>query len=272
VLDRSADGTLTQKAGPAACIAETAASGCSDGTALDGASAVTVSPDGRSAYATSPAANAVAALDRETPSVSPVPQPAPAPAPAPAVPLPLACSGRAIVLLDVHRAGRRVEVSGVALPLLRGRRASIRALVKGSRAASATIQADGSFRTTLPLPPRSRRATVRYQATVAGRRSASLRLVRRLAIVGRRTARAGTRITGQLSNTRGRQRITIARQLTCTTFRRLRTVRTSRTGRFTITLPAPRAPELIAYYRATTQRSRGRTYSLPIAVRTTTAR
>jgi DNA-binding beta-propeller fold protein YncE len=275
-FDRAADGTLTQKPGPAGCIAETAAAGCADGAGLGGAAAVTVSSDGRSAYAASPAGNAVAVFDRETPSVSPVPPAAPAPpqARAPAVPLPLACSGRSIALLDVHRAGRRVEVSGVALPLLRGRRASIRSLVKGSRAVSATIQADGSFRTTVPLPPRNRRATVRYQATIAGRRSASLRLVRQLTIVSRRTTSAGTRITARLSNPRGRRRITIDRQLTCTTYRRLRTVRTNRAGRFTITLPAPRAPELIAYYRATTQRSRGRgrSYSLPVAVRATTPR
>jgi hypothetical protein len=186
------------------------------------------------------------------------------------VPLPLACSGRQIALLDVHRAGRRVELSGVALPLFRGQRASIRALFKGSRAVSATIQADGSFRTTLPLPPRNRRTTVRYQATIAGRRSASLKLGRQLTIVSRRTTPAGTRITGRLANPRGRRRITISRQLTCTTYRRLRTVRTNRAGRFTITLPAPRAPELIAYYRVTTRRSGGRTYSLPIAVRART--
>jgi DNA-binding beta-propeller fold protein YncE len=273
-FDRAANGTLTQKPGPTGCIGETAAGGCTAATALVNASSVTVGPDGRNAYATSPASNAVAVFDRQTPSVSPPPTtpPAPAPAPAPAVPLPLACSGRQIALLDVHRAGRRVEVSGVALPLLRGRRASIRALFKGSRAVSATIQADGSFRTTLPLPPRNRRATVRYQATIAGRRSASLKLVRGLTIVSRRTTRAGTRITARLSNPRGRRRITISRQLTCTTYRRLRTVRTNRAGRFTITLPAPGAPDLIAYYRATTRRGGGRTYSLPIAVRATTPR
>ena len=271
-FDRAANGTLTQKPGPAGCVAETAAGGCTDAAALINASSVTVSPDGRSAYATSPGSNAVAVFDRQTPSVSP-PSTAPRPSsPTPEVPLPLACSGRQIALLDVHRAGRRVEVSGVALPLLRGRRASIRALYKGSRAVSTTIQADGSFRTTLPLPPRNRRTTVRYQATIAGRRSASLKLVRALTIVSRRTTRAGTRITARLTSPRGRQRITISRQLTCTTYRRLRTVRTNRAGRFTITLPAPRAPELIAYYRATTRRSGGRTYSLPVAVRAMTRR
>jgi hypothetical protein len=193
-----------------------------------------------------------------------------APSPPAAPILPLACSGRSIVLLDVHRSKRRVEVSGLALPAYRGRRASIRALVKGSRPASVTIQPDGSFRTTLPLPPRNRRATVRYQATIAGRRSATLKLARQLTIVSRRAIRAGTRITARLSRPNGRRRVTIARQLSCTRYLRLKVVRTKRSGRFTIALPAPRAPETIAFYRATTQRGGGRTYSLPIAVRATT--
>ena len=64
VFDRAADGTLTQKPGPAACIAETAAGGCTDGAGLDGARSVTVSPDGKNAYVASDAGDAVAALDR----------------------------------------------------------------------------------------------------------------------------------------------------------------------------------------------------------------
>ena len=64
VFDRAVDGTLTQKPGPAACIAETAAGGCTDGTGLDGARSVTVSPDGKNAYVASDAGDAVAALDR----------------------------------------------------------------------------------------------------------------------------------------------------------------------------------------------------------------
>jgi DNA-binding beta-propeller fold protein YncE len=263
-FNRAADGTLTQKPGAAACVAETAVAPCVDGTALANASSVTVSPDGRNAYVASTASNAVAVFDRE---LLPTPPPPVAPAPAPSVPLPLTCSRRVIVLLDVHRTKRRVEVSGVAHPGFRGQRASIRALIKGSRAVSATIQADGSFRTTLPLPARKRLATVRYQATIAKQRSATLKLVRQLTIVSSRATSAGTRITAQLSGRGGRQKITINRQLTCTTYRRLKTVRTDRRGRFTITLPKPLAPELIAYYRASTQRSHGRTYSLPIAVR-----
>ena len=64
VFDRAADGTLTQKPGTAACISETGAGPCIDGTALDVAASVSVSPDGQSAYVASFDSDAVAVLDR----------------------------------------------------------------------------------------------------------------------------------------------------------------------------------------------------------------
>src|SRR5918992_3643897 len=64
VFDRGVDGTLTQKLGTAGCISETGAGPCVDGTALDSARSVTVSPDGRSAYVASGSVGAVAVFDR----------------------------------------------------------------------------------------------------------------------------------------------------------------------------------------------------------------
>ena len=65
VFDRAADGTLAQKAGTDGCVSETGSGGdCSDGKGLDNASWVTVSPDGKSAYATSAYSDAVAVFDR----------------------------------------------------------------------------------------------------------------------------------------------------------------------------------------------------------------
>jgi len=64
VFDRAGDGTLTQKPGTAGCISETGAGPCVDGTALDFARSVVVSPDGRSAYVTASTSNAVAVFDR----------------------------------------------------------------------------------------------------------------------------------------------------------------------------------------------------------------
>ena len=64
VFDRAANGTLTQKPGLAGCISDSGAGPCVNGTALKGASSVTVSPDGRSAYVASRYSDAVAVFDR----------------------------------------------------------------------------------------------------------------------------------------------------------------------------------------------------------------
>jgi hypothetical protein len=83
VLDRAADGTLTQKPGTAGCISDTGAGPCVDGAALDGPRWVTVSPDGASVYAASVISGAVAVFDREPPPPPPTPTPTPPPPPPP---------------------------------------------------------------------------------------------------------------------------------------------------------------------------------------------
>jgi DNA-binding beta-propeller fold protein YncE len=60
VFDRAEDGTLTQKPGTAGCISETGAGPCVDGKALEFATSVAVSPDGKSAYVASANSDAVA--------------------------------------------------------------------------------------------------------------------------------------------------------------------------------------------------------------------
>ncbi len=53
IFDRAADGTLTQKAGVAGCIAELADDGCADGRTLRVPTSLVVSPDGANVYAAS---------------------------------------------------------------------------------------------------------------------------------------------------------------------------------------------------------------------------
>lgn len=66
VFDRNTTtGVLTQKAGTAGCISETGSAGaCTDGKGLDGALAVTASPDGKNAYVAAVTSDAVAIFDR----------------------------------------------------------------------------------------------------------------------------------------------------------------------------------------------------------------
>ncbi len=66
IFDRDpSNGSLTQESGSGACISETGASPCADGTALDGANTVAVSPDGANAYVASSISKAVAVFDRD---------------------------------------------------------------------------------------------------------------------------------------------------------------------------------------------------------------
>ena len=67
IFDRDpATGALTQKPGTAACISENGTGGfCRDGTALYGASSITLSADGKSIYAASDFSDAVSIFDRD---------------------------------------------------------------------------------------------------------------------------------------------------------------------------------------------------------------
>jgi DNA-binding beta-propeller fold protein YncE len=67
VFDRNPiTGALAQKAGFDGCVSETGTGGlCAHGVALDGASDVAVSPDGRSVYATAVTSDSVLIYDRD---------------------------------------------------------------------------------------------------------------------------------------------------------------------------------------------------------------
>jgi DNA-binding beta-propeller fold protein YncE len=79
ILDRdTASGALTQKPGTAGCVSDDGTGGlCRDGTALDGASHVALSPDGKSVYVASDVSNAVAIFDRDPPAAVPTDKVAP---------------------------------------------------------------------------------------------------------------------------------------------------------------------------------------------------
>ena len=60
-----ATGALSQLPGSAACVLEGGGEGCASGRGLDGASSVTVSPDGKNVYVASTSSNAVAVFARD---------------------------------------------------------------------------------------------------------------------------------------------------------------------------------------------------------------
>jgi DNA-binding beta-propeller fold protein YncE len=117
VFDRDpATGALAQKPG-LACVSETGTGACRDGTALDGAGGVAVSPDGSSVYVASQFSNAVAIFDRAAPSQPAPPQPAPSPPPVPSPP-PAAPPSDALAptLTGFRLAPHRFRVAAAATP------------------------------------------------------------------------------------------------------------------------------------------------------------
>jgi DNA-binding beta-propeller fold protein YncE len=65
VFDRDSDGVLSQKGAMAACVSEGGAGGCTPGVAMNGASALAVSPDGKNVYVGARLADSVVILDRD---------------------------------------------------------------------------------------------------------------------------------------------------------------------------------------------------------------
>ena len=203
---------------------------------------------------------------------APVPAATPTPAPTPVPPdLVLICSGRPIVLLDVLPAGRgRIRLTGQARQEFAGQQVTIRATVRRAPGGTATVKPDGTFEARLRAPSDAAYRKVRYVASIGTNTSRALRLYRELVIEKVTKTATATTITARLVRAQrgGAVPVTISRQYGCGDLQVFRTVRLNRQRRFTVSLPAPVAPETVAYYRATTKLGQaGKTYTLPIIVR-----
>lgn len=217
----------------------------------DGAPAPDVAPAPDPAPAPAPAPQPQPAAPEPRPG-APAAQPdpgAPEPAaPAPAAPANPATCTRAVVLTDVHVAGSRLLLSGIARVQHARRRVVITSA--GRRVASSTVRADGTFAASAASPGRRERGD-RYQAAVAGQRSPQV-AISRLAIVSQRRAGAGVRVRGRLSAPRpGGRSLSAVRLEGCppsstgTAFR----ARSSAGGEFSVTVPRPAAAGEVAVYR-----------------------
>ena len=93
----------------------------------------------------------------------------------------LGCTNTQLVLNDVYIHGSRVLLSGSAASSLVGKKVKI-LFNEGKQVATATVEANGQYTTTAPLPPAKIRdnLSTRYTAEVGKLRSVHLKLVRRL--------------------------------------------------------------------------------------------
>jgi hypothetical protein len=174
------------------------------------------------------------------------------------------CSGKAIMLLDVHRAAGKVVVSGLALAQYAGR--SVTLTVAGSRvrAGTATVRADGTFSATLPAPSGGR--TVSYRATVAGGGSSPSMAIAQPRIAASVGGARGGRVTLTLRVSGGARGdvVTVSRQTGCSSTRVYKKVTLGRGGVARVEVPAP--ADGFAVYHATAARGRARLASPAILV------
>ena len=173
----------------------------------------------------------------------------------------LQCTKRRLVLVDVLQRGGRVQLMGVADRRLIGRTVDLRFVTlrstsRGRRVARAKVGRNGVFRTTAPLPPRKLRRSnrARYQAVLGRERSLRLKLVRRMALRGVRSAHGRVTISGRVIGPLADPvaPIVVRRRVSCSRTVVVRRVRPPRDGRFRVTLAGP-PRALAATYRFETK-------------------
>lgn len=220
-----------------------------------------------------------------TPTPTPSPQPSASPSPSPtpsgggtANEVVLGCADRRVVLEDVVPAGRRVKLIGVADRSFAGQTVTIVFGPKSKKVATATVQADGSFATSAPLPPAKIRRTnaARYQARVGGQSSLALKLLRRMRITTITASGGVVRIKGRVElplAIKAKDRVIKLQQVVnCKQAETIKRLKPRSNGAFSVSVPAP-SGQRAAVYRLQTRVKRNRkskrivnTFTLPRAV------
>jgi hypothetical protein len=181
-------------------------------------------------------------------------------------PLVLACAGLSLTILDLHREGRRVRVEGVALKRYAGQQATIRPN-RGKGSARATIQPDGSFAATLPVPKKKDFKKVLYSAEVGGQKSPALHLYRNFTITSSKTTATGVQVVAKVRGGRKGQQATLRRQVSCKDTAPTSTLKLGKNGVLRLTLPRPAAGSGFVFYRVITKVRGFKAFTLPIAVK-----
>ncbi len=188
----------------------------------------------------------------------------------------LGCSGSKLVLNDVYIQGGHVEIRGSAAKSLVGKKVKI-LFNEGKQVATATVEADGQYATTAPLPPAKIRDSLstRYTAEVGKLRSVHLKLLRRLLLEPLKASGTTVTLTGQLTLplTKPIAPVVVEQQLECGKTTIAKTFTPSANGRFEITLTVP-ANARAGIFRLTSKVAANKhatkhgfaTFSLPLPV------
>ena len=193
-------------------------------------------------------------------------QPSPLPRRLSAQELASSCSPADLVLLSLTKVGRRVRFRGVADPQDAGQRVRIRGVVRQqsghSVVAQSTVRPDGSFEATGRLPDRRSTTRTRYYAQLGDRRSAAVKLTRRL--TARLTASTdAVTISGRVTPPLAKpiRRVRVTRLTSCAAGHEVvARVKPDARGRFHVTLPrAPGAAPALYLAQTRVRSALGRT-------------
>lgn len=177
-----------------------------------------------------------------------------------------ACVSRKLVLTDVLVRGRRVVLYGAAVASLIGHKVKI-VFDDRKTVAFATVRRNGLFSTTAPLPPRRMRNSARYRAAWARLRSANLKLTRRLVLALPTRSAGKIKLVGQVMPPLAKPAavILVQVQVSCHRMITIARAKPSKSGRFTITVPAP-SNQPTAVYRLATKVRKTSPNRKPLAI------
>jgi DNA-binding beta-propeller fold protein YncE len=188
----------------------------------------------------------------------------------------LGCSGSKLVLNNVYIQGGHVEIRGSAIKSYVGKKVKI-LFNEGKQVATATVEANGQYTTTAPLPPAKIRDNLdtRYTAEIGKLRSVHLKLVRRLLLEPLKASGTTVTLTGQLTPplTKPIATVLVEQQLECGKTTIVKTFTPPANGHFHITLTVP-ANAKAGIFRLTSKVAANKhsvehgftTFSLPLPV------
>jgi hypothetical protein len=188
----------------------------------------------------------------------------------------LGCSKSQLVLNDVYIHGGKVILIGSAAKSLAGKKVAILFNEK-KQVAATTVQANGEFSTSAPLPPAKIRdaLTTRYSAAIGSVRSLHLKLVRRLLLEPPTASGDTVTLSGRIAKplTKPIAPVVVEQQLECGKVTIAKTFTPPASGVFRLTLPVPAGTRAAIYTlkskvaaNAHALKKGFTTYSLPLPV------
>jgi hypothetical protein len=171
---------------------------------------------------------------------------------------------------------RRDQIRGSAIKSYVGKKVKI-LFNEGKQVATATVETNGQYTTTAPLPPAKVRDNLdtRYTAEIGKLRSLHLKLVRRLLLEPLKASGTTVTLTGQVTPplTKPIAPVTVEQQLECGKTTVAKTFTPAANGHFDVTVTVP-ANARAAIFRLTSKVAANRhsvkhgftTFSLPLPV------